>query len=326
MSPTRPLLALLASGRALPGDAICARLGIDRPALGDAVQVLRGLGVELNEDGAGGLGLPGPLELLDAERIRAALAPRSRAALRGLDVHLAIDSTNRDLLDRAPTLPAPWAVLAEVQTAGRGRRGRRWRTPIASGLALSVLVRLRRPPGGPQAFALVMSLAVAEALETLGLPDVGLKWPNDIVWGGAKLGGLLAEASWRGEECAAVAGIGLNVALPPDDGRHIDQPWTDLRTAFAGRGAAPGRDALAARVIDHVLDAVPRFEAGGFEPFRPAFEARSTVSGRRVRVLREGDVLDGRAVGVDADGALLVDTGGEVARCLAGDVSVRAVP
>jgi BirA family biotin operon repressor/biotin-[acetyl-CoA-carboxylase] ligase len=260
------------------------------------------------------------MEHLDEKRMLAGLPADARSRLRSLTVLDEVDSTNRFLLEGEGFAAGVHACVAESQSAGRGRRGREWVSPTGANLYLSVLRVLDATPRSVQGMSLAIGVAVAKALESLGVAGVALKWPNDVLLGGEKLGGILVEIAaggagpWR-----AVAGIGINVDMPRDAGARIDQPWTDL----ASRGIHPDRNRLASRVLAEVIAAGDRFAETGFEGFRDDWDCRDAVRGRAVEVRDGSSVHAGTARGVDADGALLVEADGGCQRISVGDVSLR---
>jgi BirA family biotin operon repressor/biotin-[acetyl-CoA-carboxylase] ligase len=212
-------------------------------------------------------------------------------------------------------------VVADFQTAGRGRLGRRWEAPPGSSLLLSIVFRPSLRPHQAQRVTMLCSLAVADAVEQeIGL-NVGLKWPNDIVFEGAKVGGILAEASLRGESLAyVIVGLGLNVNLDPDQlSASPGMPVTSLSRVVGRR--VPRLPLLCSllRAVEIRYGALER----GWSP-RDEWAARLTTLGRPVTVSGSGHQIEGVAAGVDADGALLVRrVDGRVERVLAGDVTLR---
>lgn len=317
----RALLAKLAAGR-LSGDVLARECGMTRAAVWKRIQNLRAAGVEIEGRAGEGYGLAHPVELLDASSITAALPIEAATALAGLDIAWSVESTNSELL----RLPAPaqgvQVLLAERQTGGRGRRGRQWASPLASHVYLSLL---RGFPGGLAqlgGLSLAVGVAVAEALHDAGFGGVGLKWPNDLQVNGRKLGGLLVEG---GGEVAgparAVIGLGLNVHMPAAQAAAIDQPWIDLDTLA---GTAVSRNRIVAAVLARLLPALELFQQQGLAPFLQRYAALDVLAGRMVRVEEAGQLLQGVALGLAADGALRVQLGDAVRHVHAGEVSVRA--
>jgi BirA family biotin operon repressor/biotin-[acetyl-CoA-carboxylase] ligase len=318
----RDLLAALAAGPT-SGEALAARLGISRSAVHKRIESLREAGIGVDAQAGRGYELRAPCDLLDAEAIRARLTEPARALLATLEVEWIVDSSNSVLLRREGVADGAEALLVEGQSGGRGRRGREWRSPLASNLYLSLA---RRYAGGLARFgglSLAAGVAVAEALHSLDVA-VQLKWPNDLVVDGRKLGGLLVEGG--GEHAGparAVVGLGLNVCMPQAFARDIDQPWADLATVAPA--AAASRNALAATVLSWLLPALEQFDRDGLAPFRERYAAFDVLRDREIAVLGAGDSMQGVALGLADDGGLRLQLpNGEVRTVHAGEVSVRA--
>ncbi len=340
MNAERRLLQRLIAGP-VSGDALARENGETRAAVWKRIEGLREAGVAIEARAGRGYALAQPLDLLEADAIVAATTPAARALLAGLEVAWSIDSTSSELLRRQRPGGTPRAadgqggayeqatvLLAERQTGGRGRRGRGWASPLAANLYLSLsrgfdggLARL----GG---LGLVVGVAAAEALHALGLSQVRLKWPNDLVVpDGAslrKLGGLLVEGS--GEHAGpvrAVVGLGLNVRMPAAQALGIDQPWIDV-AALAG-DSAPPRNAIVAALLSALLPALRDFDREGLAGFLPRYAGLDALAGRAVWVHGGNGGHDGTALGVAADGALRVRMEDGRERAFhAGEVSVRA--
>lgn len=317
------LLALLAGGAEVSGAGIAATLGITRAAVWKQIEHLRARGLAVHAEAGRGYRLDAPIELLDATRIAATIAPDERARIGSIDVRWQIDSTSSELARTADTLPLPRACLAEVQTAGRGRRGRRWQTPLAGGIALSFA---RRFDGGMASLAglsLVAGLAVLRALADARIDGASLKWPNDIVANGRKLGGILVELGGDAlGPCRAIVGIGINVRIGTEEGAAIDQPWTDL-ASLAG-GAAPSRNAVAGRMLARLAEALDVFATAGFAAFEHEYAEHDALRGREVVVISGSERWTAIADGVTSRGALRVVRDGRAIEVDSGEVSVRA--
>lgn len=325
--PREDLLAMLADGGLHSGAALAGRLGVSRTAVWKLVAELRGIGIDVESVDRRGYRLGRPVELLDAERMRA-VARETGAPLPGeLEILFEADSTN-DYLYAAPVPPAgaPRIAFAELQRAGRGRRGRSWLAPFGSGLTFSLAWTFAETPADLGALSLAMGVAVAESLRSAGAPEVMLKWPNDIVWRGRKLGGLLIQArSEAGGAVCVVVGLGINVTLP-DAAREAlaaqgALPAADLGDALDGR--LPGRNVLAARLAAAMLAGLDEFGQAGFATFEHRWRALDWLAGAAVHVTRSGPPVAGIARGADLDGALRVQVGGRIERVFSGDVSVR---
>ncbi|HET6724669.1 MAG TPA: bifunctional biotin--[acetyl-CoA-carboxylase] ligase/biotin operon repressor BirA [Gammaproteobacteria bacterium] len=321
------IIRMLADGHFHSGTVLAAALGVSRGAIWKRVQTLAGYGLDIERVPGRGYRLAAPLDLLDAPVLQAELARADAPPLHSLDVLPVVDSTNRWLLARAGGLPpgAAAACLAECQTAGRGRRGRAWVSPFGVNLYLSVAWHLQDLPPNVGALSLVAGLATAGALEDRGFAGVGVKWPNDLVHEGRKLGGILVDLHGQpGGACRLVIGVGINIAMPPAAGAAIDQPWIDLQAM--GPVATGLRNRLGGRLIAGLLAAVEQFTADGFDPFLDEWSRRDAVSGSEVELRMPDQTLVGAALGVDSQGALRLRTGGEIRRCFSGEVSLRSRP
>ncbi|AYH42537.1 biotin--[acetyl-CoA-carboxylase] ligase [Azoarcus sp. DN11] len=233
-------------------------------------------------------------------------------------------STNSVLMDTTPADDGRiHAVVAERQTAGRGRRGRQWQSWPGGSLTFSTLWRFAPGAPVPAGLSLVAGLAVVRALEKLGVQGLQLKWPNDVLVHGHKLAGILVELlPGRGRTPAAVVGIGINLHLPAD--AHIpDQPAvTDLGQHLE---PLPDRNRLLAAVLAELHVLFDTYAAAGFPALRGAWQQRNAFADLPVRVSGDGRELTGICIGVDDDGALLLRTDEGPIRILTGDVSLRAV-
>ncbi|WOS40710.1 bifunctional biotin--[acetyl-CoA-carboxylase] ligase/biotin operon repressor BirA [Xanthomonas rydalmerensis] len=317
----RELLARLSKGP-LSGDALARACGLTRAAVWKRIQALRAAGVEIEGRAGEGYGLARPLELLDAAAIRDGLSGPARAELAGLEIAWSLVSSNTTLLQRPAPAQGSEVLLAERQTGGRGRRGRVWASPLAAHLYLSVARSFQGGLGRLGGLSLAAGVAVAEALRAAGFATVGLKWPNDLLADGRKLGGLLVEGGGEfAGPARAVIGLGLNVAMPAASAADIDQPWTDL-TRLAGGPVS--RNTVAAVVLSHLLPALALFDAEGLAPFLPRYAALDLLAGRVVRIDDGGQVREGTALGLAEDGALRVAFADGEQPVHAGDVSVRA--
>jgi BirA family biotin operon repressor/biotin-[acetyl-CoA-carboxylase] ligase len=212
-------------------------------------------------------------------------------------------STNATLLGEAATAQAV-LLAAEEQTAGRGRRGRRWHSTPGADVTFSLARYIQRPAHELAALSLVAGVAVASALRSLGACPAALKWPNDLVVGSAKLGGILVETRPQGAQTFAVFGIGINC-------RRAGGLEKRLRRAVASLDefVSPQRNSVIQAIARALMALVDRFEALGFEAVRPQWEALHAHAGQRLRVrLADGSSVSGIARGLASDGALRLAT------------------
>lgn len=229
----------------------------------------------------------------------------SAIALPGVEVRTLerCTSTNTVLLSEAPSQPV--LLAAEVQSAGRGRRGRRWYASPGSALTFSLCRPVRRAPRELPGLALVAGVATVSALRALGARAVALKWPNDLVVDEAKLGGILVETRMHGAAVLAVIGVGINWRRDAGLELRLRRPITALERLMV----LPARNRVIERIGAELMRALDLFEAHGLEPMRRAWEQLDAHAGRRLRVrLADGRLISGVARGLADDGGLRLAT------------------
>lgn len=320
---THTIARTLADGCFHSGEQIAQQLGISRSAVWKHVRQLESLGLEVFSVPGRGYRLTQPVELLEGARIHSLLTPACREQLQALNVLDKVDSTNTWLMSQATGFPA--VCLAEWQTSGRGRRGRQWVSPFAANLYLSLGWQFDDVPPGFTALGMVAAIAAVRALRALNISGVAIKWPNDLLVSGSKLGGILVEM--QGEppgRVRAVVGIGINVRMPKEAAEQIDQPWTDLTTLVPS--AKPDRNRLAAMMIDELMAVLQVFAVQGFGAFATEWRALDLAAGRPVHLQHQQQVINGTSLGVDQDGALLLRTETGTRRFVSGDLSLRIQP
>ena len=329
MSDAHALLTLLADGKLHPVGAIAAQLGTDPATVSAQLQQLQALGLATRQHTAQQLGLSGPLELLDRDRIHDAMQAQSRQLLSGLDICLTTDSTNAQLRRSLGAGSRPGsACLSESQSAGRGRRGRQWLSPPASNIYLSASWYYPSATSsarhGFSGLSLAIAVAASQALADIGLHHSRIKWPNDLVWNDRKFGGILIESYPRGNDgLTVIVGIGINTALSDRHGNDIDQPWTDISRIL---GHTPPRNQLAARLLHHLLITLSGF-SGSNGDWLQGYAERDNLSGRAVTITRpDGSRHHGIARGIDSSGALRLESDGVISHHPIGEASARCKP
>lgn len=288
---------------------------------------LPALGLEYSAVTGKGYRLARPLELLSKPEISAFLDRHAALRISAVEIHDRIDSTNSHLMACARRGAASGLIsLAEHQTAGRGRRGRRWVSPYGGNLYCSVLWRFRDCGlAGLSGLSLAAGVAVIRALRRVGVTEAGLKWPNDLISRERKLGGILVEAAGESDgPCFAVVGLGLNLRLSEREGLDIDQPWIDL-AALAGADAV-SRNKLAGLVLSELVRALSDFEAHGVKVFLDEWRKHDRLYGREGVLLLSDRQIYGILAGID-DNGLLILQGADGRRQLfaSGEISVRTV-
>lgn len=213
-------------------------------------------------------------------------------------------STNLVLLEDPSERPV--LLVAEEQSAGRGRRGRRWYSAPGAGLTFSLRRRMLRPARELGGLSLAAGVAVARALRALGASEIALKWPNDLLANGAKLGGILIETRVQDGATVAVIGVGVNCRAMPGLGSRLRRNVIALEQLLR---PLPSRNLLAAPIAAELLEALEAFDERGLAALREEWEAMHAHAGQRIRVrLADGRVLAGFCAGVADDGALRLRT------------------
>lgn len=319
------LLRALANGQRVSGAELAAQTGISRAAIWKRIERLRQQGLDLIAQPGKGYQLRHPVDLLDGDAITFLLATSPTSGIDKVEVHWQLDSTNSWLMHGYQADRSGTAVLAEIQTAGRGRRGRIWRSNIGGSLTLSLAWQFERGMSALAGLSVVVGIAVIDALTECGINGASVKWPNDVQVDGRKLAGILVEVGGEAQgPCHAVIGIGLNIRLDPATASEIDQDWTDLATMTGSSLGTPSRNALAAAILASLSRALQRFERDGFAPFADDFARYDALLGRELRIIGSGGDSFGVASGIDARGALRVrsDDGKDVL-VDSGEVSIR---
>jgi BirA family biotin operon repressor/biotin-[acetyl-CoA-carboxylase] ligase len=322
-------LATLADGAFHSGEAIAEQLHLSRSAVWKQIRSLQALGIEIQAVPKQGYRLPRAVDLYDAEKIVAQWPEAVRRRVTHMDVLLEVDSTNSHIDQISGPAPGHATLcVAEVQTAGRGRKGRSWVAPFGGSLCLSLGWQFGESPPTLSALSLAVGIAVVRVLRRLGASAAALKWPNDVLWQGRKLAGVLIEM--RGESAGparVVIGIGLNIHIPGS-----------IRVSLAGQQALlvadlqeilrerlPERNTLAAALVEELVTMLQIFARRGFEAFAAEWRSIDALVGAPVKIMTGTQTILGIARGVDVDGALLLDVNGTVQRIVSGDVSVRPI-
>ncbi len=316
-----PVLSMLADGKFHSGQALGKALGVSRSAIWKQIKLIEESGIEVYSIKGRGYRIPGGLDLLDRLLIDEALEPVVRKELKHIALNLVIPSTNAMAVEAVYRDGHGSLYLAEQQTAGRGRRGRSWASPFASNLYFSLTWQFNNGAAALEGLSLAVGIALIRGLKQLGIDDVQVKWPNDLLWRGKKLAGVLLEMSGDAAgECFVVIGVGINVRMPEAAAEDIDQPWTDLQQAL---GVAPSRNKLLAELMNQLVPMLEQFSSEGFAPFKEEWQALNAHSDQQVSLNVGNRQEQGVCRGVDHAGALLLEVGGEVQAFHGGEVSVR---
>jgi BirA family biotin operon repressor/biotin-[acetyl-CoA-carboxylase] ligase len=311
------LLKLLKDGRFHSGEALGAALGVSRSAVWKQLQHLEAeLNLPIHKVRGRGYQLASPLVFLNAEDITL------KAPSLAWPVHISdsIDSTNAEALRLVDAgCAAPFLVLAEQQTAGRGRRGRKWVSPFAQNVYYSLVLRIEGGLRQLEGLSLVVGLAVMQALRESGVQGAALKWPNDVLVGQKKIAGILLElVGDPADICHVVLGIGINVNM--QKAAAVDQQWTSVQLET---GFPVDRNLLVAQLGLQLQNYLQRHTASGFAALQEEWEQNHLWQGRAVSLIAGVNRIDGVVLGVDRQGALRLNVDGVEKIYSGGELSLR---
>jgi BirA family biotin operon repressor/biotin-[acetyl-CoA-carboxylase] ligase len=317
----------LSDGQFHSGTTLASHCGVSRNAIWKAVAGLRAMGLTVHAVANRGYRVPNASELLDAKQIAGLLPQEVAARLRSGQCIWRTSSTNIDLLERTAGPIGSFDFLtAECQTKGRGRRARSWHAPPCGAICLSMSWNFASLPPGASALSLAIGVCVLRALHRVAVSGVTLKWPNDVVVNGDKLGGILIELrAEAGGPAYVVIGIGVNVVLGDVVHRQVEASGTRA-TDLLGLGIQRAdRNGIVAALITSTVAGLEQYERDGFVSFAAEWRAADALAGKAVVVSSESGSVTGHARGIDIDGALCLQTRDGLQRFVTGDVSVRTV-
>lgn len=311
------LLNLLADGGFHSGTEIGKKLGISRAAIWKRMQKLQeSSGHQVESVPGKGYRLLQPVELLDLERVRAMAGEEMAVIL--LDT---VDSTN----DHAKRLiregQRVGLVLAEEQTHGKGRRGRNWQSPYAANLYVSYVWPVSDGMRQLEGLSLAVGLAVQRCISDLGVADIGLKWPNDVLSGNEKIAGILLElVGDLADQSHVVIGIGINVNMQSVV-KGIGQPWTSVGVKL---GRAVSRHQLLCGLLQHLRQVLATLKMDGFSALQQEWETKHLWHGKQAVVSSGESLIEGQVIGVNERGELGLKTAdGSIQYLAGGELSLR---
>jgi BirA family biotin operon repressor/biotin-[acetyl-CoA-carboxylase] ligase len=307
------ILKELSQGGFHSGEDLGQALGISRAAVSKHIQGIQLWGVDIFRIQGKGYQLARPLQLLDENVLKQALSVP-------LTLIPIIDSTNQHLMDQLPELESGSVCVSEYQAKGRGRRGRQWVSPFGANLYLSMYWRLEAGMAAAMGLSLVVGVAIVEALESLGISGVKLKWPNDLYYDDKKLAGILVEMSGQaGGAAHLVIGMGMNLTMC-ETVEGIDQPWTSLSHSTSKN---IDRNQLVIAFVQAWQSALNDYEMMGLTGFVERWNRHDNFVGRQVKLLMGNRDVEGTLRGIDAQGAVLIETEHGVQAFIGGEISLR---
>lgn len=312
------LLTVLADGKFHSGGVLGAALGVSRTAVWKQLKKIEELGLPLISVKGKGYCIPGGLDLLNKKIITDYLDSAAMRHLSVLDIFQVVGSTNTEALTNA-AVGKGYVCTAEQQVAGKGRRGRIWVSPYADNIYLSVLWEFVGGAASLEGLSLAVGVAVVDALSALGVSGVQLKWPNDVLYDGKKLAGILLEmVGDAAGPCHVVVGVGLNVHMTASS--TIDQPWVALSSICPD---SVNRSQVLALLLNELLPMLANFENIGFGAYQTRWQQLDAYAGKDVSMTQGAGLVLGKCAGVDASGALVLETQAGRQVFAGGEVSLR---
>ncbi len=317
------IVKILADGEIHSGQELADKAGTSRTAVWKHINKIRAKQIAVRAVKGKGYQLSSPVELLESVCILKNFEPGVHCPQPcDLEIHYSLDSTNQYLLDKLSNGPIhTHTVLAEHQLHGRGRSNNRWESGLGAGIYLSIGWHYSLMPRQFPAMSLAIGAVLATLLsETLNKP-VGLKWPNDLVYKGAKLGGILIES--KGQHAGTmdvIIGIGLNVVLNQSIEERVPQDIIDLKSIT---GKTPSRNELASKLISVIFKLLSEYPENGFDFYKSDWREKDVVRGKQVRLNMGGVLIEGTAVDVDDSGSLIMDINGVQETFTSGELSLR---
>lgn len=315
------ILHALNQGGFVSGQVLATQLGISRAAISKHIRSLQEMGIDIFTLNGKGYCLNESLPLLNSEEIQQHLA--SLACENNVEVRPIIDSTNTELMRRiqqGDDLVSGQVLVAEMQQAGRGRRGRVWQSPFGANLYYSYYWKLEEGLQAAMGVSIAVGLAVYDAIEALYGLSAALKWPNDIYLHGRKLAGVLVELEGQVEgPCHLVIGIGINLQMPETASKHIDQPWTDL----ASHTHSLNKNALVAQLTHSLAQRLAVYQVSGLTTMVEQWNNVNAFGNDMVTLSTGMRTWRGVCEGIDTQGGIVLRQDGELKSYYGGEISLR---
>ncbi len=315
------LVVILSDGQFHSGEYLADQLGVSRTAVWKLINKLQSWQISIFAVRGKGYKIPDGLSLIDSDYLNKEVIARSRLFAQ-LKVLPTIDSTSTHMTQWWKEQPGEGKIcIAEHQTEGRGRKGRKWVSPFGANLYFSLGLNLPMGLSALGGLSLAVGIGLTKMLNKLTSEKVTLKWPNDILVDGRKLAGILVEASGDSTDNSFLnIGIGINWAMQ-DDHQEIDQPWANLKSVLAHD---IDRNELLAKILLEIDGLLDQYIEQGFDGFRADWPRQSAFYGRPIVIHTRNGIVSGTEIGVDRSGAILIKTAEGEKSFYSGEVSLRA--
>lgn len=316
------ILNALNEGGFVSGQALGDELGISRAAVSKHIKTLQEMGLDIFKVTGKGYSLNNHVGLLNQVQIQKNYKALG-ASTANVEVHPIIDSTNSELMRRIQAkeaLESGTVIVAEMQQAGRGRRGRVWQSPFGANLYYSYFWRLDDGLQAAMGVSIAVGLAVYDAIKVLYNIDIELKWPNDIYLNKQKLAGVLVELDGQPQgPCQLVIGIGINLQMPESFSQHIDQAWTDL----SQHTQQLDKNQLVASLTNCLEQRLVEYRQTGLQTMYEQWNSLNAFAGECVELNTGHRSWRGICEGIDSQGGIRIRQDGEVKSYYGGEVSLR---
>lgn len=323
------VLQILSDGKYHSGEDLGNKLKLTRSAIWKIIKQLQDQEINIEAKTNLGYRIPDGIELLDEKLITQYIDAKYNKEIKNkITIFDELPSTNDYLaaIISAKNNKKINICFAEHQIAGKGRLGRQWISPFAKNIYMSLLWQFTRAPHELASLGLVVAVAITEALKKTGIEDgITLKWPNDVLWNGCKLAGILIELFGETHHIYnAVIGVGLNVNMQAKTDSQITQPWCDVAQII---NTTPNRNKLAGLLLDQLLTTITSYQELGLEPFIEKWRKLDATYGKKITLITPREKFTGTALGIDEKGYYLLKTSdGETKTFASGEVSLRLSP
>ncbi|MDP2566545.1 bifunctional biotin--[acetyl-CoA-carboxylase] ligase/biotin operon repressor BirA [Pseudoalteromonas marina] len=308
------------------GQALGEQLGISRAAVSKHINSLQVMGLDIFKVTGKGYSLNNHAGLLNQTKIQQhfnQLNSQLKSQSVNVEVHPLIDSTNSELMRRIQAktaLESGTVIVAEMQQAGRGRRGRVWQSPFGANLYYSYFWRLDDGLQAAMGVSIAVGLAVYDTIKALYDIELELKWPNDIYLNKQKLAGVLVELDGQPQgPCQLVLGIGINLQMPQSFSQHIDQAWTDL----SQHTQQLDKNELVASLTYHLENRLDQYRKSGLHTMHEQWNSLNAFAGEYVELNTGHRSWRGICEGIDPQGGIRIRQDGEVKSYYGGEISLR---
>lgn len=318
------ILQALKNGEFVSGQLLGEKLGISRAAVAKHIKSLGELGLDIYKVNNKGYCLNQEIALISQPTLESEFQ-KLAGHTGNFEIYASIDSTNTDLMQRIASkqaLTSGTVIVAEMQNAGRGRRGRVWQSPFGANLYYSYYWLLEDGLQAAMGVSVAVGLAIYDCIKSLYNIEVNLKWPNDILVDNQKLAGVLVELDGQPEgPCHLVIGIGLNIAMPESASEYIDQAWVDLKRL----GLEVNKNELAAALTFYLEKRLAQYQASGLSEMYQEWNKVNAFAEQLITLHTGQKAWQGICVGIDKQGGLVLRQDGIEKTYYGGEISVRKV-